>query len=209
VTAEAIAPTSLEMTCSLRVESVERFRGDLAQIRADLDAFGIDHDVRVVAQTEAEARRLEEVFGPTQLAAEGRLRFVVGQLSEGFRLVPSRTLVLSASELFHRQEADRSSRRQLGRAIDSFLDLRDGDLVVHVAHGIARYQGLKLLEKEGRAEEHLEIEYHGGTKIFVPAAKIELVQKYVGAKGGTVPLAHIGGARLSHGSDPKALDACR
>ena len=58
-----------------------------------------------------------------------------------------------------------------------------GDLVVHLAHGIGRYRGLRLLEKDGRAEEHLELEYNGGTKIYVPAAKIELVQKYVGGKG--------------------------
>jgi transcription-repair coupling factor (superfamily II helicase) len=73
------------------------------------------------------------------------------------------------------------------------LELREGDLVVHVAHGIGRYRGLRLLEQDERAEEHLEIEYHGGTKIYVPAAKIELVQKYVGGKGAKVVLAHIGG----------------
>ncbi len=65
---------------------------------------------------------------------------------------------------------------------------------MHLSHGIGRYRGLRLLEKDGRAEEHLELEYHGGTKIYVPSAKIELVQKYVGGKGsGAVPLAHIGG----------------
>ena len=53
--------------------------------------------------------------------------------------------------------------------------------------------GLRLLEKEGRAEEHLELEYHGGTKIYVPSAKIELVQKYVGGKRGRPVLANIGG----------------
>ncbi len=80
----------------------------------------------------------------------------------------------------------RTTRRRQARAIDSFLELREGDLVVHVAHGIGRYRGLRLLEKEGRAEEHLELEYHGGTKIYVPSAKIELVQKYVGGKGAKV-----------------------
>jgi transcription-repair coupling factor (superfamily II helicase) len=87
----------------------------------------------------------------------------------------------------------RTTRRRQARAIDSFLELREGDLVVHVAHGIGRYRGLRLLEKDDRAEEHLELEYHGGTKIYVPSAKIELVQKYVGGKGAKVSLAHIGG----------------
>ena len=86
-----------------------------------------------------------------------------------------------------------SIRHVAGRALDSFLELREGDLIVHVTHGIGRYRGLKLLEKEGRAEEHLELEYHGGTRIFVPASKIELVQKYVGGKKLKPPLAKIGG----------------
>ena len=40
--------------------------------------------------------------------------------------------------------------------------------------------GCKLLEKEQQVEEHLVLEFHGDTKIYVPASKIELVQKYVG-----------------------------
>ena len=69
--------------------------------------------------------------------------------------------------------------------IDSFLELREGDYVVHLSHGIGRYLGLKLLEKEDQAEEHLELEFHGGTKIYVPTSKIDLVQKYVaGRKAG-------------------------
>ena len=122
-----------------------------------------------------------------------RLHFVVGHLEAGFRIVPQRVVLVSAAELFQRQDLARTTRRRQARAIDSFLELREGDLVVHVAHGIGRYRGLRLLEQDGRAEEHLELEYHGGTKIYVPAAKIELVQKYVGGKGAKVLLAHIGG----------------
>src|SRR5262249_52440952 len=73
-------------------------------------------------------------------------------------------LILTASELFHRGELRRLPRRRLGKAIDSFLDLREGDLVVHLAHGIGRYRGLRLIDKQGQKEEHLEIEFDGGTK---------------------------------------------
>ena len=121
------------------------------------------------------------------------MHFVVGHLEAGFRIVPQQVVLVSAGELFQRQDLARTTRRRQARAIDSFLELREGDLVVHVAHGIGRYRGLRLLEKDGRAEEHLELEYNGGTKIFVPAAKIELVQKYVGGKGARVVLANIGG----------------
>ena len=70
--------------------------------------------------------------------------------------------------------------------------------MVHVAHGIARYRGLKLLEKGGQVEEHMELEFHGRTKLYVPTTKIGLVQKYVGGAKGRPTLAKIGGRNWEH-----------
>ncbi len=100
----------------------------------------------------------------------------------GFRMVEHGLVILSDYELFHREETRRiEPRRRLeSRAIDSFLDLAEGDLVVHVSHGIARYRGMQVLEKNGRTEEHLILEFREGTRMYVPASKIDLVQKYVG-----------------------------
>jgi transcription-repair coupling factor (superfamily II helicase) len=224
VTAAGVPSGSMEQTAHLEFESVERFSGDIAKVRDELDKVSVGQSVYIVCETVAEVERLSELFktppkeGPKKGdshrfsdeessaidRAPGKkvtvtdlhdLHFVVGHLTAGFRIVPQKVALVSAAELFQRKDLTRSTRRRQSRAIDSFLELRQGDLVVHLAHGIGRYRGLKLLEKDGRAEEHLELEYHGGTKIFVPSAKIELVQKYVGGKGsGAVPLAHIGGA---------------
>lgn len=198
VTAAALPAGSYETTCHLGFESVERFSGDLQKVREELEAVAGDEQVIVVCETPAEIERLNELFGKSPLMTEGRLQFVTGRLHDGFRIVPHKTLLLSSAELFHRHasvargNAGRTRSYQ-SRAIDSFLELKQGDLVVHVSHGIGRYRGIKLLEKEGRAEEHLELEYHGGTRIYVPSFRIELVQKYVGGKKLKPPLAKIGG----------------
>ena len=233
VTASGVPAGSMETTAHLEFESVERFSGEIAKVRDELEKVGAGNEVYIVCETGAEVERLQELFkvgdcplfspesvdpqenerrekGTVPLGAgqgEGfsplfpkaekgdrpRLNFVVGHLEAGFRIVPQRVVLVSAAELFHRQDLARTTRRRQARAIDSFLELREGDLVVHVAHGIGRYRGLRLLEQDGRAEEHLELEYNGGTKIYVPSAKIELVQKYVGGKGARVVLANIGG----------------
>jgi transcription-repair coupling factor (superfamily II helicase) len=193
VTASAISAGSLETTCHLKIESVERFSGDISKVRNELDTAGQGQQVFVVCQNEAEVKRLSEVFGETQLAAQGKLRFPIGRLRAGFRLVSERTVLVSGGELFHRSDLVRPTRRRLGRVIDSFLDLREGDFVVHLAHGIAKYRGLRLLEKEDQSEEHLELEFHGGTKVYVPVTKIELVQKYVGGSKSRPTLARLGG----------------
>jgi len=206
VTASAVARGSLETTCRLKIESVERFSGDINRVRDELAEAGAGQEVFVVCGTEAEVRRLAEIFGTTELARQGSLHFVIGSLRRGFRLVSEGIVLLSSGELFCRSELPRRARRRLGRAIDSFLDLREGDLVVHVAHGIARYRGLKLLEKTGQVEEHLQLEFRGGTKLYVPTSKIGLVQKYVGGKKARPALARIGG-RLWDRQKQKVRDA--
>ena len=95
--------------------------------------------------------------------------------------------------MFHRTELRRRGRRRLSKAIDSFLDLREGDLIVHLSHGIGRFRGLEMLDKDGQRTEHLGLEFHGGTKIYVPATKIDLVQKYIGGSKTRPTLAKIGG----------------
>ena len=191
-TAAGLARGSLGAYCRLQIESVERFSGEIDRVRAELDHVGEGHEVFLVSQTEAEVERLAELLRSTQLAGAGRLHFPLGALREGFRLARDRVIVITSGELFHRGELRRLPRRRLGKAIDSFLDLREGDLVVHLAHGIGRYRGMQLLDKEGRVEEHLQIEFAGGTTIYVPATRIGLVQKYVGGTKTRPVLAKIG-----------------
>src|SRR5207237_6616205 len=93
-------------------------------------------------------------------------------------------------------------RRQLEtRAIDSFLDLQEDDLVVHLSHGIARYRGMHELEKNGQREEHLILEFGGGTRVYTPASKIDLVQKYVGGARTDPELSKLGGTSWQRKKD--------
>jgi transcription-repair coupling factor (superfamily II helicase) len=195
VTLSAVAPSSLESTALLAIESVERFTGVLDRVREELETVGKDQEVWVVAPTDAEETRLRELLAECAPARSGRLHFARGHLSGGFRLVPEKVVLISAAELFRREDvaASRPAKQRLSRAIDTFLDLHEGDYVVHVAHGIGRYKGLKLLEKHGRTEEFLEVEFAESTRVFVPASCIELVQKYVGGTKLAPKLAKVGG----------------
>src|SRR5262249_3103204 len=70
---------------------------------------------------------------------------------------------------------------------------REGDHVVHLNHGIAVYRGLQLIDKSAdHAEEQLVLEFAEGTRMFVPVARVELVQKYVGGGRGAPTLSKIG-----------------
>ncbi len=193
VTASAVAPSSMETTCRLKIESVERFSGDIARVRDELDAVGAGQRVHVVCQTEAEQRRLSELLSGTRLARRDRIDYPLGHLHHGFRLVPDGIVLLGSGELFHRTDLRRPAQRRLGKVIDSFMELREGELVVHVAHGIARYRGMELLEKDRQVEEHLVLEFAEQTKLYVPTSKIGLVQKYVGGAKARPRLGKLGG----------------
>jgi transcription-repair coupling factor (superfamily II helicase) len=197
VTASSLASATADAHCTLQVESVQRFSGDVNRVREELETIGGEDQVVVVAQTDAESKRLSEIFRESPLMRQGRLRFHVGRLREGFRLRGERIVLIGGGQMFHRADLRRTPTRRLGKAIDNFLDLKEGDLVVHLGHGIGRYRGLKPLEKliEGvrQVEEHLEIEFHGGTRVYVPSTNIDLVQKYVGGRKSRPTLARVGG----------------
>ncbi len=131
---------------------------------------------------EGERDRLRELLSTAKATQEDRLEIVISQLQNGFELLPEGPLLLTAGQLLRRSHVRRATKRTKSRPIDSFLDLREGDLVVHLSHGIGVYRGTKLLEKHGQQFEHLELEFDAGTKIFVPSSKIELVQRYVGVR---------------------------
>jgi transcription-repair coupling factor (superfamily II helicase) len=195
ITLAALAASSLETTCHLRIESIERFSGELTKVKAELDAAAGGDHVLIACHNQGEVDRLGEVFAETRAAREGRLALTVGHVRAGFHMIDARTLVIGDHELFARPEVRRvtTRRRYESRAIDSFLDLNEGDLVVHVNHGIALYRGLRLADQSAEhAEEQLVLEFAEGTKLFVPIAKIDLVQKYVGGGRANPPLSKIG-----------------
>lgn len=180
----------------LPLGNVERIGGDLERLGQDIDSEcsgKSDRRVVVVALNEGEKDRLQELLAASDAAKSGRLSIVISQLQSGFEVLPEGVLVLTAGQLLRRSHVRRITKRTKSKPIDSFLDLRSGDLVVHLSHGIGVYRGTELLEKHGQKFEHLVLEFDGGTKIFVPSSKIELVQRYVGGTKGRPKLAKIGG----------------
>ena len=214
----AMPIASTETMCHLRVESVERFSGDVTKLRDELDTTATDDLVMIACHNDAELKRLGEVLAQGKLAQSDRLRLVLGHVHSGFRMVLDSAVcgvaaathqaargivVLGDHELFHREQAATvlPRRRLESRAIDSFLDLQEDDLVVHLSHGIARFRGMHVLEKNGQTEEHLILEFAGGTRVFVPASKIDLVQKYVGGAKSDPELSKLGGTAWKNKKD--------
>jgi transcription-repair coupling factor (superfamily II helicase) len=198
----------------LPVTSVERLHGSLETVRRELDLCD-QENIYIFCPTESEIEQLTEQLTGLKPVGELRLHFIRGKLSSGFECRvqnkehdfdtvstisrkpfyshSARYVLLSVTELFGRYDIRRPKRRRLGQVIDSFLDLKSGDYVVHVAHGIARYRGIETLMKGQQEEEHLHLEFADSQALYVPISKIGLVQKYVAGNKFKPKLAKIGG----------------
>ncbi len=175
-----LVPETDTAHCRLPVTLIERFSGDISEVRREIDQLVGDRRLLLLANTESEIRRVSEILAATRTAQRGRLEFFTGGIHAGFGLDHIDTLILGSDQLFNRSDLRRQAVRKNARPIDSFIDLQKGDLIVHLAHGIGRFRGLRVLHKDDQRTEHLELEFHGGTRIYLPATKIGLVQKYVG-----------------------------
>jgi transcription-repair coupling factor (superfamily II helicase) len=96
-------------------------------------------------------------------------------------------------ELFNKFEQRRRVRKTIAsRPVDSFLDLKVGDYVVHVTHGIAKFTGIQTLSREGKSEEYLTLRFAEEAVLHVPATRVNLIQKYIGGFSGHPTLSRLG-----------------
>jgi transcription-repair coupling factor (superfamily II helicase) len=137
--------------------------------------------------------------GPLGTAAElydpaVHAHLVPGELSGGFVDGDGRLAVVAEEEIFGRRVRKRARKaREENAFAAAFRDLNEGDLVVHVEHGIARYLGLTKMQIRGIEGDFLVLAYEGADRLYLPVAKLRQVQKFTGASPETVRLDRLGG----------------
>jgi transcription-repair coupling factor (superfamily II helicase) len=205
-----------------------------------------DYAVHVFCNNDGERQRFEEIWSesvvgsqqsvantPKQIdgAAANQLRTTdygprthIGSLARGFICDEAKLVVVTDAEIFGRYKIQRPRRLKSPHALAArsaldidFADLEEGDLVVHLQHGVGRYLGLKDLPMGGgaRAGEPSDLNFQPSTeclvieyapsgdsdqppKLYVPVSEAHLVSKYVGAGGrgaSRPPLNTLGGTR--------------
>ena len=116
---------------------------------------------------------------------------VTGEISQGFIDPHARLAVFSDEDVFGpRARVRRAPRRPrtFGEEGADFRDLKEGDLVVHVEHGIARYDGLTRLSVRGFAADFILLQFAGKDKLYLPVGRLRQIQKYSGGDPAKVKL---------------------
>ena len=162
-----------------------------------VESEGGEERLREILDEEKQAGTLGKAFSPEILR---------GNVSAGFRAAPAsgegRALVVATErELFGR------SRRRISRVrsrrlphksrVEQLLDfneLADGDLLVHLQHGVCIYRGIKLFDRAaGTKEEMLALEFENRVTLYVPLREAHLLSRYVGLRKTLPKLGKVGG----------------
>ena len=189
----------------LAVEPLPQFERDAGEAFRELAELSAETTVRVLCRNEGEAQRARELA--TEHAPEvpgDRLTIEVAYLHRGFIVGEGadRTALVPYHEVLHRFDTRRrGGKLKAGRTMDTFVQFEVGDYVVHAEHGIAIFLGLSVMKPTGQKakdtepQEYLTLEFAGKSRLHVPCAQIDLVQRYIGGFQGKPPLSHLGGSK--------------
>jgi transcription-repair coupling factor (superfamily II helicase) len=205
-----------------QAQSTMRYHGRVADMAANvmraaedgsttlfvLPSLGVAERItQILAEYKVESRLsliAESLEAPTSAPAV----VTVGRLSGGFALPGSRLIVQvetdvfdEAADTYERQAVGSDNRRKEGKRkrskaaafLSDFRDLRPGDFVVHIDHGVARFGGLQTLDLGPKSGEFMLLFYADEAKLYVPVERLDLVQRYSSAEGHQPQLDRLGG----------------
>ncbi len=174
----------------------------LSEAENELTAFvKAGHRVVVAFPHRGEALRTENLLRRVDapllepgdaLSEEPQARFAVSPARRGFVWRELNLVLLPDTQLF-RKRARRTETARIGRALQSFADLRTGDYVVHEDHGIGKLLGFETKAVAGVTRDYLLLAFRGDDRLYVPHEQIGKVSRYIGADASAPSLSKLGG----------------
>lgn len=185
----------------IQSRSTRNFHGNFADFAEQTKK---QSGVSLVAQTLGIAERLEEIVREynSDLPYES---INVGSLSGGFELPAAGMIVYTEADIFgetvsldsavtaNRRTKSDGRKSKLGAFISDFRDLKAGDFVVHVDHGIGKFDGLQTISSQGSEREFMLLIYADDAKLFVPVERLDLVSRYSSGEASSASLDRLGG----------------
>ena len=168
-----------------------------------------NYSVIILSSTKMRGEKLKEFLGEYEIKARydeelnkfslGEVVISLGTLNNGYDFEDLKLYVISDNEVFgdsrikKRRQTFLSNNKSFTK-IKSFSELKPGDYIVHVNHGIGVYKGIKQIEVQGINRDYLNIEYDKQDKLYVPIEQLDLVQKYIGVEGKNPKINKLGGS---------------
>ncbi|MDN4608853.1 transcription-repair coupling factor [Sporosarcina highlanderae] len=196
---------TLKKTVSFSCKPMQEFHGQMNLLKNEMERWQQGKfNVFIVVDGEERMKKVQTILRDYEMSAtlngkpskSGTVSIIDGDLSAGFEMPFQRLTVITDAELFKGKPKRKARPQKMTNAerIKSYSEIKPGDYIVHVHHGIGKYYGVVTLEVGGVHKDYLDIRYRAEDKLFVPADQIDLIQKYV-ASGEKEPKLHkLGGA---------------
>ena len=201
-------------------QPVRKYHGNIRELMGDIRKFREDGEKIVfVLSSQGRAERIRDIFTEYEIPATlcstdeyseasaeestdsdqvSQILLGTGSLTRGYFLPGEDLRVLTTPDIFDDTDAasglkkSKSARRN--PFISDFRDLKPGDYVVHVDHGIGLFHGMETISRGSESKEFVLLIYHGDAKLYVPVERLDLIQKYGDMGAGHPTLDKLGGA---------------
>ncbi|MEK4227903.1 transcription-repair coupling factor [Solibacillus sp. FSL H8-0538] len=199
----AFSGISFQKTTNFSCKPMQQFHGQIALLQNEMERW--KNERFTVLFTATGADRLKsmqtmlqdyEIHANLGMPSEAGIYLVDATLSAGFELPLQKIAVVTDDELFKQQAKKKTRPQKMTNAerIKSYTEIKPGDYVVHVHHGIGKYIGIETLVVNGNHKDYLHIRYRADDKLYVPVDQIDLIQRYVPSEDKEPKLHKLGGA---------------
>ena len=192
--------------------STRKFHGNIREFAENLNRRDAETQSLIVANSLGIAERLTEILRECDVKSQISNEFIihnspftidiaVGDLSGGFEIPSLNLTVFTETDIFgeitqhefQKPQTTRKAKSKIGAFISDFRDLKVGDYVVHVDHGIGRFEGLETIKAQGTEREFMLLTYADNARLFVPVERLDLVSRYSSGEGTAPTLDRLGG----------------
>lgn len=190
-------------TTNFSCKPMQHFHGQIPLLKNELERWDMGKfTVLFVAEGQERLKRMQDLLNDYDIHIQlgepiGPGNYAIdGSLNAGFELPLQRIAVVTDDELFKQPIKKKARPQKMTNAerIKSYTEIKPGDYVVHVHHGIGKYIGIETLDVKGTHKDYLHIRYRADDKLFVPVDQIDLIQKYVASEDREPKLHKLGGA---------------
>ena len=194
----------LDATISITVTSMTPFQRQMDLLASELSRYlAAKERILILMSTREKANGIRELLAKRRLPSrvieagaelpEKTIAIQMGGLLSGFELAADRLVVITEQDVFGHVKRRVLQSAPDGAKITHFRDIKPGDYVVHVNHGIGKYVGVVTMDVLGRKHDYMRVKFAGDAVINVPTDQVQLLQKYISSEGETPRLSHLGG----------------
>lgn len=177
------------------IDGPRSFFGNFVMLKEELAQLERNkYQVFIYAASEAQRARLSSM-----LSQFPSLVITDKEISGGFSIISEKLIAICDHEIFgRRKQVAKTLHKVQTSVLDSFVDLAEGDYVVHIQYGVGQFEKIERVCVSGKERDYVKIKYAADETLFVPIEQANLIQRYIGSEGTVPKLDHLGGLGWEH-----------